>query len=584
MAAACHGILDSFPPRLFMPVSRETALAYSLLIVVFISLLFIVGPDNYGDVYRYADDILTYNTGKFPPGQNPLWEFGHLLWRPFVWLLWKAGTPLLVSRWADSPTLQVIAVMSAIDIVAAAVVIFLIHTLVRGVCRYRWQALLVTLGFMFTNPFLNYMRSGTAYLPGLVFQLLGLLTLLKAVSLPAISYRRAMLGGALLAFSALIWFMYLMPIPGILFTVYAFRRKSLSWSDPEGARRLRLLVRAVLAGALIGVVAYGIGAVGRGVTSPADLRAWLTDAGHGISQDRTLARMVTSVPRAFFNLGNDGMILKRFVFKDPYAPVSVLDLLRLSVWKLCLVYAALLALVLQLWFSREKGLLIGLAIAAAPVLYFILVLFEPSGHERYFAVFAVLFLALACVVGGSVENPKRPLVAVLLLLLVALPPANTKSYIDFRHSDDMAMALQRILALRSVLTPNSVAVVLSFRDGISQFVERFPFHPAVRQLLPIHDVIEAGNLRTLHWRAEFAQRALATWQHGGEIWISRRLFAARPLPQWNWVEADDRRVKWTDLPEFFGQLGTDESVAGDDGFVRMARTESNRERLVLAAR
>ena len=52
------------------------------------------------------------------------------------------------------------------------------------------------------------------------------------------------------------------------------------------------------------------------------------------------------MPRAFFNLGNDGMILKRFVFKDPYAPVSVLDLVRLSLWKLCLVYAALLALVL----------------------------------------------------------------------------------------------------------------------------------------------------------------------------------------------------------------------------------------------
>lgn len=54
--------------------------------------------------------------------------------------------------------------------------------------------------------------------------------------------------------------------------------------------------------------------------------------------------------------------------------------------------------------------------------------------------------------------------------------ANAKSYIEFSRSDDMAMALQRTLALRSVLTPNSVVVVLSFRDGISRFVERFPFH------------------------------------------------------------------------------------------------------------
>jgi len=183
-----------------------------------------------------------------------------------------------------------------------------------------------------------------------------------------------------------------------------------------------------------------------------------------------------------------------------------------------------------------------------------------------------------------VQRPKRVLQGVLMLLLLALPVANAKSYIEFARSDDMVRARERILALRRVLTPNSVVVVLSFRDGLSQFLERFPFHPAVSQLLPVHDVIEAGTLRTLHWRAEFAHRALDSWEHGGEVWISRRLFAARPLPQWNWVEADDRRVKWTDLPEFFTGLTTDEAVAGDDGFVRLAHTESNRERLAVAAR
>src|SRR5690348_5034266 len=142
-----------------MPVSRATALSYTLLIVVFTGLLFVVGPENYGDVYRYAGDVVTYDAGRFAPGQNPLWAFGHLLRRPSVWVVWKIGSPLLSSRSGDIPTLQVIAAMCAIYLVAAAIVIALLYTLVRKVCRHSWQALLVTLGFMCTNPFLNYMRS-----------------------------------------------------------------------------------------------------------------------------------------------------------------------------------------------------------------------------------------------------------------------------------------------------------------------------------------------------------------------------------------------------------------------------------------
>lgn len=293
---------------------------------------------------------------------------------------------------------------------------------------------------------------------------------------------------------------------------------------------------------------------------------------------------MTSVPRAFFNLGNDGMILKRFVFKDPYAPVSLSDLIRLSLWKLAIVYLALFALLVQLWLSREKGWLLALAITSAPALFFILVLFEPSGHERYFAIFTVLFLAAASVIGGDVHRPKRILQGMLALLLIALVPANAKSYFELRRSAEMTAALNRIQGLRQVLTPHSIVVVLSFRDGLSQYLERFPFDPAVAKFPPVHTLIEAGTLRTLHWRMEFAQRALDSWEAGGDVWISRRLFASRPLPQWNWVEDDDRRVHWTDIPAFFGHAATDMVISGDDGFVRLAHTESNRQWLSGAAR
>ena len=237
----------SATPHMRMFLFRETALSYGLLLVVFISLLFIVGPDNYGDVYRYADDVVNYDTGRFAAGQNPLWEFGHLTWRPLVWMLWKIAHPLWNSWFADNPTLQVIAVMSGIDVVAAAGVVLLLYLLVRKVCRYWWQAFLVTLGFMFTNPFLNYMRSGTAYIPGLVLQLLGLLVLLQAIETPAPANRSAIWGGCLLASSALMWFISVLPIPGLLLTAVARHRKTLSGKDAEGVRRLNFLGRAIWA-------------------------------------------------------------------------------------------------------------------------------------------------------------------------------------------------------------------------------------------------------------------------------------------------------------------------------------------------
>jgi hypothetical protein len=47
-----------------------------------------------------------------------------------------------------------------------------------------------------------------------------------------------------------------------------------------------------------------------------------------------------------------------------------------------------------------------------------------------------------------------------------------------------------------------------------------------------------------------------------------------------WVEGDSPMIKWGELPATFGQFEFDATVMpGDDGFVRLARTAANQERL-----
>ena len=74
------------------------------------------------------------------------------------------------------------------------------------------------------------------------------------------------------------------------------------------------------------------------------------------------------------------------------------------------------------------------------------------------------------------------------------------------------------------------------------------------------------------------------WRRGGEVWVSKRLWSVNPLPDWDWVEGDDGRVSWKDIPEFFRPLQIAEELGGSDGFFRLTRADSSVSRLSAFAR
>ena len=60
------------------------------------------------------------------------------------------------------------------------------------------------------------------------------------------------------------------------------------------------------------------------------------------------------------------------------------------------------------------------------------------------------------------------------------------------------------------------------------------------------------------------------------MWIRKRVLAARPRPEWNWVEGADPRLSWAGIHTFFSRLDVGQSIGDDDGFALLLSSPNNR--------
>jgi hypothetical protein len=137
--------------------------------------------------------------------------------------------------------------------------------------------------------------------------------------------------------------------------------------------------------------------------------------------------------------------------------------------------------------------------------------------------------------------------------------------------------LARIEGIQKVLKPGSFIATATLRDRLLQFDEN-PFQPLDSTGRLRAFAIAGFTTQQAHrWQHDFIARTIASWDAGGDMWISRRLLAWHPLPEWEWVEGDDPSVRWRDLASFFTALELGESVGGTDGFVRVLPSAHNRQ-------
>lgn len=531
-------------------------------IVVYLLAVFVTGPQFMADTTRYAQQLTSASAVS-------MWEFGHLLWRPLGWVLLQLVGPLTAMFVGPSPQANAVLALVGVSLLAGLVSVVALHRLLLRASDNVFVVNLVVLAFIFTNGFLNYAQSGAPYVAGLALLLVGVYLLNRGGQQRPPSTPEAILAGVSLAGAVGFWFLYVFALPAALASpLFLWGRARASW---------RAVFYAGLTVAAGTALLYAAAAsLALGITTLPKFVDWM-GADRRIGTARGLPRAVFGFARSFVDMGRDGVLFRRFLANDPYNSVPLGDLLRFSLWKLALFYAAMAALVVLLARSPlGRRALALLALWGAPVIGFA-VFWQGGAIERYLPLYPMLFLGLAI----GVRAPFRwRLVAVPLAFFVVAAATNVNVMalpsLYERQEHDVA----RVRPVLPLLEEGSRLFTITQRDELFLFGQDFPFHPLNRDGgLALAYVVDIGHYYAPQWRSLFATRVGAVWDEGGEVWVTTRVLASRPQPGWDWVEGEDPRVSWHDLHAFFAALEWGERVGGEDGFVHLRRSRASEELL-----
>jgi hypothetical protein len=531
-------------------------------------ILLMTRATELGDTSAYASDIIDH-FGKSPFGRgNTLWEFGHLLWRPFGWLLLTLTSPLLSMLTAWTPVMQADFVLIVVSTVCALASIVLWHAIALRASGSRGIALLVAVAMACSHGFLLYAHSGCAYVPGLTFLTASLYLLLA---------RKTKSAACFYALAVLTWLPYIFAGAGLLImAAWSFESGSLPMRMKFARADARSALQFFAISAVIVIAVYGAAAGARQISSVGEAKEWFAAAGHGFSPGMKIVRVATGLPRSLLYLGKDGILYKRYLRHDPFAPVTLRGIIGASLWKLAAFYLFVVCLLYELLRRPSSGwMLLVFSAGVAPIIFFAVVIFEPGSPERFLPAFPFLVLALAWILRDVVAR-RRVTQLFIGAFLVGVILTNGYSFAAPRVDAENSAELSRVADLRGRLNGAGMVMVATNQDDLEPTLNRLAFDKINRPTpLLIYDIVEPGNVRVQEWRQQFAARSLEIWRNGGDVWVSKRVWSARPAPSWNWAEGDDPHVSWKELPQFFATLRTDADSGGPDGFLRIAHNESN---------
>ncbi len=519
---------------------------------LYAALLALTRPTYIGDTYWYARDI-DRALERGAAGSIEIWNFAHLLLRPLGILLSRIFLNTAAPYFAGDRQMAITFLLIAGSVVAAFVCAVFVQKMTWALTRSNVAAFAAATGFLSVSVVLNYSRSGASYLPGLACSLASLY--LAGFSSARPSRAAPVWSGILAAFAALFWLPYVVSFPAILLAGPILRRggrrEDVSWS----------LLFLVAAGLTL-LVAYGAAAAAIHVTNWNGLADWVRSSDTQL-RDRKLLRMLTGWARSFYELGNDAVYLKWYLFKDPYANIGLAELLRVSFLKLGLFYISMGGLAILLWISRTGRPLLLLVCAAMLPQIGMALMFESGSPERYLAGLPLIFVGFGYAIANASFGVRTRVVAAVLCC--AHIPVNLAALSAPAVNASIEGDAGRVAALAS-LGPSNRLYVLNGFDGLFVLRSGHPFHPLNRKAFPeVTSIVPLGP-RVPFWRSDFACTALSTWEQGGEVWITRRMLSTRPDRSWLWVEGDDRRLSWNALHGFFSAIERGPERGGPDGF------------------
>jgi hypothetical protein len=541
----------------------RSLLPLALLYVAFLAFTHYV---YFGDTTGYVQNILLFDHDAVA-GRSVFWDFGHLLWRPLGWLLFRIFGGMLPYTKTGESNLTIAAFLIAVSVIGGLMTTLLFKSLAARFLNQEWAATFVAIAFSCFYAFLNYVQTGTSYILGLMWLTLSVWLIIRMTETAANDSRYALLSGVTAALAVLFWFPYIVAIPGVLAASALFPNQI----SPSGLRRRATRASLTLASASLLICAgYLVPLIQLHIHSFGDLRNWIIASSHDWAQNRRAFRLASGLPRSFVWIGDEGMLIKRYFLRDPYARVTLWQVISKQFWLIVLFYAFGVSLlwVLTRSVSGQRVLQI-LAAAGVPVLVFAVLIFEPGSMERYLPVYPVLCLAVAFCLSRWRQNRIAVTICAAFLFIATMVnvAALWKGAVLKRHQQ----AADRARSLANRVGPGGVVALFSASDDLYLLESSFPFDPIVRQTsLPIYEVIALATSGVPEWRHHFARRAVQALGQHQRVWVSKRLLAAEPYPDWGWNEGDDPNISWKELRQFFLCLDYSADVGGADGFLEVA--------------
>jgi len=213
-AATGRQAFNTDTPTAFVSPSVEWNLRTGLMWTVAYALVsYFTGAYFMADTVDYAAAASGHEVGTI----STFWEFGHLFWRPLGWALLHTLGPWIRYLTGPNPRIEMTHIFIALNWIAGLACILLFRALLPRLSIRPAIANVGTLALLFSNAFLNYIHSGSSYIPGLAFLLLGfyLLGIPLQSEVPTL---QPIWAASALAIAVCLWFPYVFAVPGILAT------------------------------------------------------------------------------------------------------------------------------------------------------------------------------------------------------------------------------------------------------------------------------------------------------------------------------------------------------------------------------
>jgi hypothetical protein len=283
------------------------------------------------------------------------------------------------------------------------------------------------------------------------------------------------------------------------------------------------------------------------------------------------------------DLGSSGVLLKRCLLKDPYNPVTAVQVVLRVVWRIALFWVFVVMIALGACRAASgRAVLKVAAIATVPTLFFALVLYEPSSIERFLQLLPFLLLVFAAL--WEIEGPLARAARIVAIVFAFLLPLINSPVFFAGDAAENSLTRKRLQEFRRYAGRDDLLMTTVLTDPLTAFHNVVPYDP-VNLPSPVRTapIVVAAVAKTADWRQRFAYSVNEAWHRGGAVWITKAALADRPPASTYWVEGDDSRVQWRELPEFLRRLEYDRDTPDVDGFRRIRHSASTGAALRVAA-